>query len=106
MTDQDPKNVTPIFKNGVRVNRWKTHPFVKDAPDAQAQRDRATALDFQAERAKERAEDEAAEAAEAAKRTFFGKVFHAGVIFTLGVVPDAIDDALDWTRELFKRRKS
>lgn len=54
---------------------------------------------------RERAEDIAGEALEAANRTPLGWVFHYGVIFFFGMIPDAVDDVLYWTRNLLKKRK-
>jgi hypothetical protein len=69
------------------------------------QKTMARALDFQEERKRERAEDEAAEAAEAAKRTFLGKVWHVGIIFFFGQLPDAVSEVADRARDLLKRGK-
>lgn len=104
MPFQEPRKFGRLFRNEECLERYKDHPLVLAATTQEAKLEMAAALDFQDRRRQERAEDIAAEALEQAKRSFFGKVFHTGVIFFFGVVPDAFDDAVDFVRDRLNRK--
>lgn len=87
---------TEVTPSGVRVAKWKHHRLVMEAPTLDAKKEIALALEQREQRRQELAADMAAEALEHSKRSFFGKVFHHVVIFTLGTLPDAVDEVFDF----------
>jgi len=105
MEYKDPRKVLPLLKLGKDVRRHADNPLVQDAPTDAEKKVIARALSFHEQRKRERAEDDAAEALEASKRTFLEKVWHVGVIFCFGQVPDAASEVMDRVREVLKNRK-